>query len=117
MVLFFVFTPECLSELTSFLGILGGPPKEAAIVFHQLSDEQESIDGCDAVGNKAGDIFTLSTSFALDEGLIPQSTELRVVLLYLRGEFFLTEADLFKRVIMACRLFYWKHEGGIMENG
>ena len=100
-----------------FLGFLGVLPKKTSVVFHQLPDEQESIDGCDAVGNKAGDIFTLSTSFALDEGLIPQSTELRVVLLYLSGKFFLAESDLFKRVIMALWLFYWKHGVLLMENG
>ena len=73
-----------------FLGFLGGLPKETSVVLHQLPDEQESIDCRDTVGNQAGDVFTLCASFALDEGLVPQSAELRVVLLYLRGKLFLT---------------------------
>ena len=42
-----------------FLGFLGGLPKETSIVLHQLSDQQESVDGCDAVGDKARDVFSL----------------------------------------------------------
>ena len=64
-----------------FLGFLGGLPKETSVVLHQLSDQQESVDGCDAVGDKARDVFPLGASFTLDEGLVPQSAELRVVLL------------------------------------
>ena len=97
-----------------FLGFFGGKTKDTSVVLHQFPDQQESVDGCDAVGNKAGEVFPLGASFAFDKGLVPQSTELRVVLLYLRGEFFLTEANLFKRVIMACRLFYGKH--GVIDN-
>ena len=73
-----------------FLGFLGVLPKETSIVLHQLPDQQESIDCRDTVGNQARDIFTLCASFALDEGLVPQSAELCVVLLYLRSELFLT---------------------------
>ena len=97
------------------LGFFGGKTKDTSVVLHQLPDQQESIDGCDAVGNKAGEVFTLGASFAFDKGLVPQSTELRVVLLYLSGKFFLAESDLFKRVIMALWLFYGKH--GVIDNG
>ena len=96
----------------SFIGFLGGLPKDASVVFHQLSDQQEGVDGCDAVGNQAGDVFPLCAIFTFDEGLVPQGAELCAVFLYLRGKLFLTESDLFKRVKMARRLFYWKHEGG-----
>ena len=99
----------------SFLGFFGGHTKDTSVVFYQLSDQKESVDGCDAVSDKARDVFSLRASFPLDEGLVPQSAELRVVLLYLRGKLFFTESDLFKRVIMTRRLFYWKHE--VMENG
>ena len=92
-----------------FLGFFGRKPKDTSVVLYQFPDQQESIDGCDAVGNKAGDVFPLRASFTFDEGLVPQSAELRVVLLYLRGKFFLAESDLFKRVIMVRWLFYGKH--------
>ena len=97
------------------LGFFGGKTKDTSVVLHQFPDQQESVDGCDAVGNKAGEVFPLGASFAFDKGLVPQSTELRVVLLYLSGKFFLAESDLFKRVIMALWLFYGKH--GVIDNG
>ena len=80
-----------------FLGFLGVLPKETSIVLHQLPDQQESIDCRDTVGNQAGDVFTLSASFALDEGLVPKSCELGVILLDLVNQFFLAETDLLKR--------------------
>ena len=96
----------------SFLGFFGGHTKDTSVVLYQLSDQKESVDGCDAVGDKARDVFPLRAFFALDEGLVPQSAELRVVLLYLRGKLFFTESDLFKRVIMTRRLFCGKHDNG-----
>ena len=101
----------------SFLGFFGGHTKDTSVVFYQLSDQKESVDGCDAVSDKARDIFSLRASFPLDEGLVPQSAELRVVLLYLRGKLFLAVSELFKRLNTAHRLFNRKHEWMNLDNG
>ena len=90
-----------LWDLMLFLRFLGALPKQTTVVLHQFPDQQEGVNGCDAVGDQPRDVLTLGTSFALDESLVPQGTELGIVLLYFRCEFFLTESDLFKCVILS----------------
>ena len=92
-----------------FLGFLGCLPKDTSVALHQFPDQQKRIDSRDAVGYQTGDVLTLRASFPFDESLVPQSAELRVVLLYLRGEFLFTESDLFECVVLTRRLFYGKH--------
>ena len=69
----------------------------ALVVLHQFPYNQEDVDSRYAVGYQPGDIVSFGITFALDEGLVPKSGELRVVLLYLFNQFILAETDLLKR--------------------
>ena len=60
-----------------------GSSEQTSVVFHQLSDYEENVDGRHTVGNESGDVFSFRIAFALDKRLVPQRTELGVVLLQL----------------------------------
>ena len=71
--------------------------ENALVIFHQLAYHEENVDSRHTVGYQPRDIVGLGIAFSLDESLVPQSGELRVVLLYLFNQFILAETDLLKR--------------------
>ena len=67
------------------------------VVLHQFPYDQEDVDSRHTVGYQAREILALGVSIALDEGLVPKSGELRIVLLNLTNQLVLADTDLFKR--------------------
>ena len=71
--------------------------KNALVILHQFPYNQEDVDSRYTIGYQPRDIIALGIAFALDEGLVPKSCELRVVGLNLFYQFVLAETDLLKR--------------------
>jgi len=95
-------------------GFLSRLPEQIPVAFHQFPDQQEGIDSCDTVCYQTRDILAFRITFTLDEGLIPQGTELCAVLLDRVGEFLLPESDLFQSVVFSGLFLDGKHERGIL---
>ena len=71
--------------------------KNAPVILHQFAYHEKDIDSRHTIGYQPCDIVALGVAFALDEGLVPKSCELGVILLDLVNQFFLAETDLLKR--------------------
>ena len=70
--------------------------KNALVILHQFPYNQEDVDSRYTIGYQPRDIIALGIAFALDEGLVPKSGELRIVLLNLTNQLVLADTDLFK---------------------
>lgn len=57
------------------------PPEDVVVVFHEFTYQQEGINSGDAVGNKAGNHFTLATSRLRSGEATPKRANLARLLL------------------------------------
>ena len=84
--------------------------ENALVILHQLAYHQEDVDSRHTVGYQTRDIVALGVAFTLDEGLVPESRELGIVLLNLVDQFILAETDLLKCTEFMNGFFLnWKH--------
>ena len=89
-----------------FLGVSPEEVQHAAVVFHELPDEQESVDGRDAVAYNGGKIFASRGILLFDEELSPQRSNLVAVVLDVFAELFLAKAYFLKRALVDGGLFW-----------
>ena len=78
--------------------------KQSLVVFHQLANEQEGVEGSDAVADEAGNVLTLRGVLLLDEHLVPQCRELLVVFLNVIEQLVFLLPDFFEGGEIHCLL-------------
>ena len=85
-----------------FLFLFGGgrgETEEGTVVFEKFADQEDGIDGYDAIADQTSDVVGLGVALLFDKYVVPQLGELGIVLFELLEQLVLALADFLQRAV------------------
>ena len=75
------------------------PGKQETVALNQLVNQQETVDGCDAVADEIGYQLSLAVRLLGSHQLMPNGSDMLVAILYLVLQFVLAGLKIFQCVV------------------
>ena len=88
----------------------GGEAEDGAVVLEEFADQEDGVDGDDAIADEAGNVDCFGVALFFDEDIVPEGGELGVVFFEFVEQFILTLADFLQCAVFSDGFLDGQHE-------
>ena len=87
----------------------GGEAEDGAVVLEEFADQEDGVDGDDAIADEASNVVCFGVALFFDEDIVPEGGELGVVFFEFVEQFIFSLADFLQSAVFSDGFLDWEH--------